>query len=33
MKCDEDMRSLSERYGKKADELVEILESYTNRYG
>ena len=33
MKCDEDMRSLSECYGKKADELVEILESYRNQDG
>lgn len=32
MKCDEDMRSLSECYGKKAEELMEILESYRNRY-
>ena len=30
---DDEMRSLSECYGKKTDELVEILESYRNRYG
>ena len=33
MKCDHDMRSLSECYGKKAEELMEILEPYRNRYG
>ena len=33
MNHDDDMRSLSECYGKKTDELVEILESYRNRYG
>ena len=32
MKCDEDMRSLSECYGEKAEELMKILESYRNRY-
>ena len=33
MNHDDEMRSLSECYGKKTDELVEILESYRNRYG
>ena len=33
MKPDDQMRSLSECYGKKPEELVEILESYRNRYG
>ena len=33
MKPDDQMRSLSECYGKKPEELMEILESYRNRYG
>ena len=33
MNHDEQMRSLSDCYGKKAEELMEILESYRNRYG
>ena len=33
VKPDDQMRSLSECYGKKPEELVEILESYRNRYG
>ena len=33
MKPDDQMRSLSECYGKKPEELVKILESYRNRYG
>ena len=33
MKPDDQMRSLGECYGKKPEELVEILESYRNRYG
>ena len=33
MNHDDEMRSLSECYGKKTDDLVEILESYRNRYG
>ena len=32
IRCDEDMRSLSECYGKKAEELMKILESYRDRY-
>ena len=32
MNHDDEMRSLSECYGKKAEELMEILESYRNRY-
>ena len=33
MKPDDQMRSLSECYGKKPEELAEILELYRNRYG
>ena len=33
MKTDDQMRSLGEGYGKKPEELLEILESYRNRYG
>ena len=33
MKPDDQMRSLSECYGKKPEELMEILESFRNRYG
>ena len=33
MKPDDRMRSLSECYGKKPEELMAILESYRNRYG
>jgi len=33
MNHDDQMRSLSECYGKKPEQLVEILESYWNRYG
>ena len=33
IKPDDQMRSLGECYGKKPEELLEILESYRNRYG
>ena len=33
MKPDDQMRSLGECYGKTPEELLEILESYRNRYG
>ena len=33
MKPDDQMRSLSECYGKKPEELMEILETYRNQYG
>jgi|TARA_B100000073_G_scaffold297440_1_gene262534 hypothetical protein len=33
MNHDNQMRSLSECYGKKPEELMDILESYRNRYG
>ena len=33
MNHDEQIHSLSDCYGKKAEELMEILESYRNRHG
>lgn len=33
MNHDNQMRSLRECYGKKPEELIDILESYRNRYG